>query len=72
MEFSDPDFPDEVALIPLPGHFFDMVGFRMPDDTVFLADSLSSEAALEKYQITFVYDVEAYLKTLENFAGAFS
>lgn len=66
VEFSDPDFPDEVAVIPLPGHFFDMVGFRMPDDTVFLADSLSSEAALEKYQLTFVYDVEAYLKTLET------
>ena len=25
-------------LLPLPGHFFDMVGFRTPDDVVYLAD----------------------------------
>lgn len=51
--------------IPLPGHFFDMVGFRTPDDVVFLADCLSSRETLEKYQIGFIYDVAAYLKTLE-------
>ena len=45
--------------IPLPGHFFDMVGYRTPDDVVFLA----------KYQITFVYDVAAYLQTLQRVQG---
>jgi len=64
--FSDPDFPAELEVIPLPGHFFDMVGFRTPDGTVFLADCLSSEAALEKYQISFLYDVSAYLGTLRQ------
>ncbi len=53
-------------MIPLPGHFFDMVGFRTPDDIVFLADCLSSEATLEKYKITFIYDVASYLDTLEK------
>lgn len=67
--FSDPDFPDEVEAIPLPGHFFHMVGFRIPDGTVFLADCLSSEAALEKYQISFIYDVAAYLETLNRVAA---
>lgn len=57
--------PDGFQMIPLPGHFFDMVGFRMPDDTVYLADCLSSRETLEKYQIGFIYDVAAYLKTLE-------
>ncbi len=52
-------------MIPLPGHFFDMVGFRTPDNVVFLADCLSSAETLEKYKIGFIYDVGAYLKTLE-------
>ena len=58
--------PEGFALIPLPGHFFDMVGFRTPDDVVYLADCLSSRETLDKYQIGFVYDVAAYLDTLEK------
>ena len=57
--------PEGFESIPLPGHFFDMVGYRTPDDVVFLADCLSSRETLEKYQIGFIYDVAAYLKTLE-------
>ena len=64
--FSDESFPKKIEIIPLPGHFFDMVGFRTPDDTVFLADSLSSMETLDKYQISFIYDVTEYLKTLET------
>ena len=55
-----------MEIIPLPGHFLDMVGFRTPDGTVFLADCISSRTTLEKYAITFIYDVEAYLKTLDS------
>lgn len=58
--------PDGFQIIPLPGHFFDMVGFRTPDDVVYLADCLSSRETLEKYQIGFIYDIAAYLKTLET------
>ena len=65
-EFSDPDFPRDIEVIPLPGHFFDMVGFRTPDDVVFLADCLSGKPTLDKYGITFIYDVAEYLKTLEK------
>ena len=57
--------PEGFELLPLPGHFFDMAGFRTPDDVVYLADCLSSKETLEKYQISFIYDVAAYLKTLE-------
>lgn len=57
--------PDGFELIPLPGHFFDMAGFRTPDDIVYLADCLSSRETLDKYQIGFIYDIEAYLNTLE-------
>ena len=58
--------PQGFGLLPLPGHFFDMAGFRTPDDVVYLADCLSSRETLDKYRIGFVYDVAAYLQTLET------
>jgi glyoxylase-like metal-dependent hydrolase (beta-lactamase superfamily II) len=58
--------PAGMEIINLPGHFFDMVGYRDADDVVYLADCLSSRETLEKYQIGFIYDVEAYLSTLET------
>jgi len=65
-ELTPAALPKGWEMIPLPGHFFDMVGFRTPDDVVFLADCLSSHETLEKYQIGFVYDVAAYLETLKR------
>ena len=63
---TDDFLPEGLVSIALPGHFFDMVGFRTKDDVVYLADCLSSQATLEKYQIGFLYDVAAYLATLEQ------
>jgi len=60
--------PQGWETIELPGHFFHMVGYRTPDDVVFLADCLSSETTLAKYRVSFVYDVAAYLRTLEAVA----
>lgn len=68
-DFSDAGFPQEIEVIPLPGHFFDMTGFRTPDGVVFLADCLSSRETLEKYAVSFLYDVEAYLRTLDLVEG---
>lgn len=65
VDITDSDFPKELEIINLPGHFFDMIGIRTPDNTVFLADCISSESTLKKYQISFIYDVEAYLNTLD-------
>ncbi len=61
--------PEGFESIPLPGHFFDMVGFRTADDVVFLADCLSSREILKKYQVGFIYDVAEYLHTLETVKG---
>ena len=38
LELTREALPEGLEMIPLPGHFFDMVGFRTPDDVVFLAD----------------------------------
>lgn len=58
-----------LEVLPLPGHFFDMVGYRTEDDVVFLADCLSSRETLEKYRVSFLYDVAAYLDTLDRVAA---
>lgn len=63
---TDAALPEGFQLLRLPGHFFDMVGFRSPDNAVYLADCLSSRETLEKYRIGFIYDVSAYLSTLET------
>ena len=58
--------PEGWELIELPGHFFDMVGYRTADDVLYLADAFSSVETLDKYRIGFIYDVGAYLETLEK------
>lgn len=64
-DVSDPDFPKELELIPLPGLYFEMTGVRTPDGTVFLADCVSSPETLAKYRVGYIYDVEKYLQTLD-------
>lgn len=66
LELTKDCLPEGFEIIPLPGHFFHMVGYRTPDDIVYLADCLSSRETLDKYQICFLYDVAAYLSTLET------
>lgn len=63
---TDAVLPEGMRMLPLPGHFFDMVGFRTKDDVVYLADCLMSEDSLKKYGIGFLYDVAAYMDTLEK------
>ncbi len=58
--------PEGIEILPLPGHFLDMVGFATADGVVYLADSLCSRETLDKYRITYIYDVAAYLETLER------
>lgn len=65
-DVSAPGFPAGVDIIPLPGHFFDMTGYRTADGTAYIADCVSSAATLEKYGVPFIYDVAAYLDTLRK------
>ena len=41
----------------------------MPDGVVFLADCISSRETLDKYAFSFIYDVGAYLETLDMAEG---
>jgi len=56
----------DLEVIPLPGHFFDMIGIRTPDDVAFIADSLFPENVISKYHIVFLYDIRAQLETLNR------
>ena len=62
---SEEVLPEGWEIIPLPGHSFDMAGYRIPDGTVFLADCLSGPEALEKHPIGFLVDVGKYYETLQ-------
>lgn len=65
LPLTEDALPEGMEIISLPGHFFDMAGFRY-GDVVYLADCLSSKATLDKYGIGFIYDIGAYLETLEG------
>ena len=62
---ADAKLPDGFEILYLPGHFWDMIGFKTPDNVYFMADCISSEAILNKYHISFIYDVKKYLETLD-------
>ena len=65
-EIGEWKLPDGMEILPLPGHFFAMFGIKTPDGVWFLADCLSGENILEKYHLAFLYDVKAYLDTLDK------
>ena len=57
---------ENIAIVPLPGHSPDMVGYRTTDGALYIADCLSSKETIDKYKIGYIFDVEKYLKTLET------
>lgn len=57
--------PEGLEYIKLNGHYFDMIGIKTSDDIYFLADCVFSENTLNKYHISFIYNVEEFLNTLD-------
>lgn len=66
LEHSQISLPEGLEAIPLGGHSFEMIGIRTKDDVCFLADCLLSENTIQKYHISFLYDVAAFLETLDR------
>ena len=59
------NLPEGLSYFKLKGHFFDMTGIKTDDDVYFLADSVFSKETVSKYHISFIYDVRAFLETLD-------
>lgn len=53
-------------IMELPGHSFGMIGFRTSDDVWFLGDSYLSRDFLNKFHFGFIYNIGAYLETLDR------
>ena len=66
LPLTDAVLPYDVEAIDLGGHTPDMVGFKTADEVIYLADCLSAKETLDKYGIGYIYDVGAYLDTLER------
>ena len=58
--------PQGFEIVDLSGHSSQMIGVRTPDDVLFLADSLVSREIIEKYTVTYIFNVELYLETLKR------
>lgn len=57
--------PDGLEYIRLGGHFFDMIGIKTSDNIYFLADCVFGENIINKYHLSFIYDVKEFLHTLD-------
>lgn len=61
----DGNLPQGLEWFSLKGHFFDMIGIKTDDDVYYLADSIFSKDTITKYHLFFIYDIRAYLDTLD-------
>lgn len=65
-ELTEEVLPDGLKMLRLDGHSFSMTAIKTADDVWFLSDCLASEAGIEKYHVSFLYDVNGYLESLEK------
>ena len=63
---ADKFLPYGLEYIELPGHYFGMIGIKTSDNIYFLADSVFSENIINKYHVFFIYNVKAFLDTLDK------
>ncbi len=69
LPLEDPQRPQMLKIIPLPGHTFNQIGVSTPDGVLFTADALAGEEMLSRFHITFLYDIAASLSTIEALAS---
>lgn len=64
-DIAEAKLPEGMEYFRLPGHFWDMIGVKTPDDVYFLADCIFGEGTVNKYHISFFYDLAAQFETLD-------
>lgn len=65
-ELTEEVLPEGMRMVRIDGHSFSMTAFGTEDGIWFIADGVSGEKIIEKYHISFLYDVEEYLKSLNR------
>ena len=66
LPLTSESLPASINMLDLPGHCFEMVGFKTSDGTAYIADSVSSAETLEKYGIGYLWNPDVALKTLSS------
>ncbi len=56
--------PECLKSFKLPGHHYDMRGFKTKDGVYFIADSICKKELIDKEHIMLIYDVDGYRKSL--------
>lgn len=60
------ELPKGIELVELNGHSLSQIGVRTCDDVLFLGDAVVSKETINKHPLTYIYDPETQLETLES------
>ena len=58
------NMPQGLESLPLDGHSASMTAFKTPDGVWFLGDCLTGLNIIEKYHVSYIYNVEKYIESL--------
>lgn len=63
--YTEDELPKGLEVFEINGHAGCMYGFKTDDDIYFLADEFADEEHIKKHGIIYLFDIEAYLSSLE-------
>lgn len=62
---TEETLPEGFEIMCLPGHTFNMIGIKTPDDVWFIGDSILAKQTYESYKIPFFFDINKSIETCE-------
>lgn len=65
-EIMESDLPEGISFMRIDGHDFEQLAFKTSDGVWFVGDAVSDKTTLNRYKISFLYDIQAHLESLER------
>ncbi len=65
-ELTEGILPEGIRMVRIDGHSFSMAAFGTEDGIWFVADGVTGGTIMQKYHISFMYDVEEFLRSLDK------
>ncbi len=65
-EISESNLPEGLSFMHIDGHDFEQIAFKTSDNVWFVGDAVCDKTTINRYKISFLYDVRAYLGSLER------